>query len=256
MRTKAGRVKAHRRLERRAAARRGVESTVAGKAEAGAAAPASPDAVAEGVRDLGARRSPEADEALASRAETATSDRITRDVRKRVDGGAALEADAQRVPVEAAGAEGGLTVHRQRADAHDEAELGAEAFLDNDYVPGELDAPAERPAHVRAPHDEADFDAESEDAAARQARRERRSGDEEAKGVQRAGNGRARRRGHGGAWPAWPPARPTMPPRVWSACGARASRALAKTSEGRANERHSRPIHLGEHDDSCCRAWA
>ena len=181
MRTKAGRVKAHRRLERRAAARRGVESTVAGKAEAGAAAPASPDAVAEGVRDLGARRSPEADEALASRAETATSDRITRDVRKRVDGGAALEADAQRAPVEAAGAEGGRTVHRQRADAHDEAELGAEAFLDNDYVPGELDAPAERPAHVRAPHDEADFDAESEDAAARQARRERRSGDEEAR---------------------------------------------------------------------------
>lgn len=181
MRTKAGRVKAHRRLERRAAARRGVESTVAGKAEAGAAAPASPDAVAEGVRDLGARLSPEADEALASRAETATSDRITRDVRKRVDGGAALEADAQRAPVEAAGAEGGRTVHRQRADAHDEAELGAEAFLDNDYVPGELDAPAERPAHVRAPHDEADFDAESEDAAARQARRERRSGDEEAR---------------------------------------------------------------------------
>ena len=42
-------------------------------------------------------------------------------------------------------------------------------------------APAERPAHVRAPHDEADFDAESEDAAARQARRERRSGDEEAR---------------------------------------------------------------------------
>ena len=181
MRTKVGRVKAHRRLERRAAARRGVESTVAGKAEAGAAAPASPDAVAEGVRDLGAKRSPEADEALASRAETATSDRITRDVRKRVDGGAALEADAQRAPVEAAGAEGGRTVHRQRADAHDEAELGAEAFLDNDYVPGELDAPAERPAHVRAPHDEADFDAESEDAAARQARRERRSGDEEAR---------------------------------------------------------------------------
>ncbi len=137
--------------------------------------------MAEGVRDLGARRSPEADEALASRAETATSDRITRDARKRVDGGAALEADAQRAPVEAAGAEGGRTVHRQRADAHDEAELGAEAFLDNDYVPGELDAPAERPAHVRAPHDEADFDAESEDAAARQARRERRSGDEEAR---------------------------------------------------------------------------
>ena len=182
MRAKAGRVKAHRRLERRAAARRGVESTVAGKAEAGAAAPASPDAVAEGVRDLGARRSPEADEALASRAETATSDRITRDVRKRVDGAAgALEADAQRAPAEAAGAEGMPAASRRRSDEHDEAELGAEAFLDNDYVPGELDAPAERAAHVRAPHDEADFDAESEDAAARHDRRERRSGDEEAR---------------------------------------------------------------------------
>ena len=92
-----------------------------------------------------------------------------------------LEADAQRAPAEAAGAEGMPAASRRRSDEHDEAELGAEAFLDNDYVPGELDAPAERAAHVRAPHDEADFDAESEDAAARHDRRERRSGDEEAR---------------------------------------------------------------------------
>ena len=39
--------------------------------------------------------------------------------------------------------------------------------MDNDYVPGELDAPAARESHVRAPHDEADYDAESEDDARR-----------------------------------------------------------------------------------------
>ena len=49
----------------------------------------------------------------------------------------------------------------RRAAERAEALLDEEAFLDNDYVPGELDAPAERVAHERAPHDEADFDAES-----------------------------------------------------------------------------------------------
>ena len=66
MRTKAGRLKAHRRLERRVAARRGVE----GCGESGAALPATPDAAAEGLRDVHApARSPEADDVLASRAD-------------------------------------------------------------------------------------------------------------------------------------------------------------------------------------------
>ncbi|MDJ1650980.1 MULTISPECIES: amino acid ABC transporter permease [Gordonibacter] len=140
MHTKSGRIKIHRRLERRAAARKGVESGAHGPVAAGAAAPATPDALAEGVRDLASHRSPEADEVLTSRAETATSDRITKEARRRAE----------------------------RRNEQAEALLGAEAFLDNDYVPGELDAPAERIAHERAPHDEADFDAESEDAAARE----------------------------------------------------------------------------------------
>ena len=55
----------------------------------------------------------------------------------------------------------------RRAAAKAEADLGEEAFLDNDFVPGELDAPAERIVHERAPHDEADFDAEAEDAVER-----------------------------------------------------------------------------------------
>ncbi|WP_080803768.1 amino acid ABC transporter permease [Arabiibacter massiliensis] len=139
MRTKSGRVKAHRKLERRVAARRGLEGPVDAE---GAAMPATLDAAAEGARDLrskGHRRSAEADEALASRAETATSDRITRDVRRRV-----------------------------------EARLGEDAFLDNLSVPGEIGGAAERLAHVRIPRDEADFDAESEDAVARQQRAARR----------------------------------------------------------------------------------
>lgn len=147
MRTKAGRVKAHRKLERRAAARRGLEGPLDAE---GAAMPASLDAAAEGARDLkaeGHRRSAAADEALVSRAETVTSDRITREARRRVEHAA-------------------------------EARLGEEAFLDNDYVPGELDASGERIAHVRAPRDEADFDVESEDAVERQEREERRRGAE------------------------------------------------------------------------------
>ncbi len=151
MRTKSGRVKAHRRLERRVAARRGVE----GARGSGAAMPTTPDAAAEGARDGRARhRSPEADDALASRAETVTSDRITSDVRRRVDESAQAQAARDRV--------------------RDRAELGEEAFLDNDYLPGELEQPDERIAQVRAPHDEADFDAEAEDAAERESRRERR----------------------------------------------------------------------------------
>lgn len=165
MRTKAGRVKAHRRLERRAAARRGVESTVSGQATAGAAQPATNDAVAEGVRDLGSRRSPQADEVLTSRGETATSDRITKDTRKRID-----DSDANTAGGRSA------TGTARTVEARDDAELGEEAFLDNDYVPGELDETGERIVHVRTPHDEADFDAESEDTAKRQERRERRRG--------------------------------------------------------------------------------
>ena len=144
LRTKSSRIRAHRRLERRAAARRGVESTVRGAAVEGASQPVSPEAAQAGVRDLGTERSPEADHTLASRAETAASDRITREARRRAD---------------------------QAALGRGRARLGEEAFLDNDYVPGELDVPAERVSHVRAPHDEADFDAESQAAAKRQDRR-------------------------------------------------------------------------------------
>ena len=61
-----------------------------------------------------------------------------------------------------------------RDQVRDEAELGEEAFLDNDYLPGELEQPDERIAQVRAPHDEADFDAEAESAAGHASRRERR----------------------------------------------------------------------------------
>ena len=124
MRTKSGRLKAHRRLERRVAARRGVE----------------------GARETGA--------ALASRAETVTSDRITRDVKRRVDESARARSARDRV--------------------RDEAELGEEAFLDNDYLPGELEQPDERIAQVRSPRDEADLDAEAESATAREDRRELR----------------------------------------------------------------------------------
>lgn len=191
MRTKAGRLRAHRRLERRVAARRGVEGVASAEAETGAAEPASSHAVAQGVRDLGSNRTPAADEALASRAETSTSDRITKDVRKRVDGsGDAPATDSapaasgdmsatavpEDVPERAEREEGSRAARRQRADARDEAELDEEAFLDNDYVPGELDAPAERASHVRAPRDEADLDAESRDAVARREREERRQG--------------------------------------------------------------------------------
>ncbi|MFR2865841.1 MAG: polar amino acid ABC transporter permease, partial [Eggerthella lenta] len=109
----------------------------------------------EGERDERAsRRSPEADEALASRAETVTSDRITRDVKRRVDESARARSARDRV--------------------RDEAELGEEAFLDNDYLPGELEQPDERIAQVRSPRDEADLDAEAESATAREDRRELR----------------------------------------------------------------------------------
>ena len=51
----------------------------------------------------------------------------------------------------------------RRTEARAEALLDEEAFLDNDYVPGELGrARPERIAHERAAHDEGDFDAESE----------------------------------------------------------------------------------------------
>ena len=133
------------------AARRGVE----GARETGAAVPVAPSAAAEGERDERAsRRSPEADEALASRAETVTSDRITRDVKRRVDESARARSARDRV--------------------RDEAELGEEAFLDNDYLPGELEQPDERIAQVRSPRDEADLDAEAESATAREDRRELR----------------------------------------------------------------------------------
>ena len=150
-RTKSGRLTAQRRLERRVAARRGVE----GARETGAAVPVAPSAAAEGERDERAsRRSPEADEALASRAETVTSDRITRDVKRRVDESARARSARDQV--------------------RDEAELGEEAFLDNDYLPGELEQPDERIAQVRSPRDEADLDAEAESATAREDRRELR----------------------------------------------------------------------------------
>ena len=166
MRTKSGRVKAHRRLERRVAARRGVE----GARETGAAMPTTPDAAAEGERDgRASRRSPEADETLASRAETVTSDRITSDVRRRVDESAQAARDRVR----------------------DDAELGEEAFLDNDYLPGELEQPDERIAQVRAPHDEADFDAQSESSDARETRREKREERREERRERRAERERA-----------------------------------------------------------------
>lgn len=46
--------------------------------------------------------------------------------------------------------------------------------MDNDYLPGELEQSDERVAQVRAPHDEADFDAEATDAVQREDRREQR----------------------------------------------------------------------------------
>ena len=161
MHTKSGRVKAHRRLERRAAARRGLEGDARDAAEDGAAQPATRHAAAEGVRDLDAKRTPEADEALASRAETATSDRITAKTRRRAD--EAARDDAARKAVDAGRNHGrSPEADDRRTEARAEALLDEEAFLDNDYVPGELDAPAERIAHERAAHDEGDFDAESE----------------------------------------------------------------------------------------------
>ena len=105
MRTKAGRVKAHRRLERRVAARRGLEGAAG---SANAAEPATSDAAAEGARDFGERagsRSAQADEVLASRAETAASDRISSEARR-------------------------------RADRVAEARLAEDAFLDNVGAPG------------------------------------------------------------------------------------------------------------------------
>ncbi len=173
MHTKAGRLKAHRRLERRVAARRGVEGSASG-----AALPATPDAAAEGLRDVHApARSPEADDVLASRAETATSDRITKDARRKADaatqardGAAAREPARKDLPPDgeqARPAGGNSPDAAARSRAVREALLDEEAFLDNDYVPGELDAPAARESHVRAPHDEADYDAESEDDARR-----------------------------------------------------------------------------------------
>ena len=172
MRTKSGRLKAHRRLERRVAARRGVE----GARETGAAVPVAPSAAAEGERDERAsRRSPEADEALASRAETVTSDRITRDVKRRVDESARARSARDQV--------------------RDEAELGEEAFLDNDYLPGELEQPDERIAQVRSPRDEADLDAEAESATAREDRRELREERREERRERREARERADRTG-------------------------------------------------------------
>lgn len=172
MRTKSGRLKAHRRLERRVAARRGVE----GARETGAAVPVATSAAAEGERDERAsRRSPEADEALASRAETVTSDRITRDVKRRVDESARARSARDQV--------------------RDEAELGEEAFLDNDYLPGELEQPDERIAQVRSPRDEADLDAEAESAAAREDRRELREEHREEHRERREARERADRTG-------------------------------------------------------------
>ncbi len=168
MHTKAGRVKAHRRLERRASARRGVEGA-SDDGASGAAQPASPDAAFEGLRDLKANRSPEADEALVSRAETSTSDRITSDVRRRADAASrATQADAALQEELAERARAERLAHARREEGRADAVLGEEAFLDNDYVPGELDAPAERIVHERSPHDEADFDAEAEGAVQRE----------------------------------------------------------------------------------------
>ena len=172
MRTKSGRGYAPRRRERRVAARRGV----AGARAAGAGVPVAPSAAAEGERDERAsRRSPEADEALASRAETVTSDRITRDVKRRVDESARARSARDQV--------------------RDEAELGEEAFLDNDYLPGELEQPDERIAQVRSPRDEADLDAEAESATAREDRRELREERREERRERREARERADRTG-------------------------------------------------------------
>ena len=78
MHTKAARIKAHRRLERRAAARRAAE----------AAGTDAHEAAASVHDERAAERSPEADATLAERGETDISDRIARDVRHRVDAGA------------------------------------------------------------------------------------------------------------------------------------------------------------------------
>lgn len=184
MRTKSGRVKAHRRLEHRAAARRGVEGDARDVAESGAAQPVTRDAAAEGLRDLKSKRTPEADDALASRAETVTSDRITAKTRRRVDGAALGDAGrgdgraaARHAKIRSGQADGARDADDRRTEERAEALLDEEAFLDNDYVPGELDAPAERIAHERAPHDEADFDAESEGEARRVDMRARLQGD-------------------------------------------------------------------------------
>ena len=242
MRTKSGRLKAHRRLERRVAARRGVE----GARETGAAVPVAPSAAAEGERDERAsRRSPEADEALASRAETVTSDRITRDVKRRVDESARARSARDQV--------------------RDEAELGEEASLDNDYLPGELEQPDERIAQVRSPRDEADLDAEAESATAREDRRELR---EERREERRERRERAsgptgreaprpcspttcastRRRIGRSRTPRRPP-RPTSVPWTSSAPSwPRAKRRPRPTTGGRiADERYRRAVHLGQH---------
>ncbi len=77
--------------------------------------------------------------------------------------------------------EGGAHGHRQRADAHDEAELGAEAFLDNDYVPGELDAPRRAARATCARRTTRPTSTPRARMRPRASRRERRSGDEEAR---------------------------------------------------------------------------
>lgn len=56
---------------------------------------------------------------------------------------------------------------RMREEVQDAATLDTEEFLDNDYVPGELDVPAERVTHVRSPQNEADFDAQAQDSVER-----------------------------------------------------------------------------------------
>ena len=63
--------------------------------------------------------------------------------------------------------------------------------MDNEYVPGELEQPDERIAHVREPHDEADFDAEAESAASREDRRERREERREERRARREARERA-----------------------------------------------------------------
>ena len=104
-----------------------------------------------------------------------TSDRITRDVKRRVDESARARSARDQV--------------------RDEAELGEEAFLDNDYLPGELEQPDERIAQVRSPRDEADFDAEAESATAREDRRELREERREERRERREARERADRTG-------------------------------------------------------------